>query len=297
MKLVHRITLRGMWALVAAAVLAAAPSPRDHLAKRATELGFGAHAAQIARDALPGARLVAGGKDVVGGTRLGGAPDLPRAMKWPTCKGHRLSFLGQVSLADVAQAAPGAVPSRGVLAFFADLHPDSEGVPPVEVAYGRVGKPTCVVVRWLKGTLRTRSTPRHVETLKRRPVRLQPTLTVPDISIAEQRYGVKGSAAEEKWWRLAGKAVTGRLGGHAADPDYDAVHQVLGWPSPVQDTPLYGCGDHASKQPDYRLLFQLDYDDSLDFAIGDGMALYLSGKPADLRAGRFSKLCAEAQEG
>src|SRR4051794_38455000 len=92
-----------------AIAIGAASGPRDDLAHRARQLGFGAHAAQIARDALAGARLVAGGSDTVGGNRLGGAPDLPRAMRWPRCHGRLLSFLGQFRLADLAAVAPGAV--------------------------------------------------------------------------------------------------------------------------------------------------------------------------------------------
>ena len=36
------------------------------------------HPDKIAADALPGARLVPGGEATLGGTRLGGNPDLPR---------------------------------------------------------------------------------------------------------------------------------------------------------------------------------------------------------------------------
>ncbi len=234
---------------------------------------------------------MAGGPDVVGGNRLGGAPDLPPGAAWPRCKGRNLSFLAQVRLADVAAAVPGALPSSGVLAVFADVHPNADGVPPIEEAYGHVGKDTCVIVRRWRGTLAPRPTPKHVETLKRRPVQLRKTLTIPDDYLAETRYGLKG---ETNYFDLAGEAAVGRLG-HRRNPNYDAVHQLLGWPKAVQDTPLYGC-EGTRKQPDYRLLLQLDFDEHLDFAIGDGGVFWITGKASDLRAGRFSKLCAEMQE-
>ncbi|HEV7753278.1 MAG TPA: DUF1963 domain-containing protein [Baekduia sp.] len=57
----------------------------------------------------------------------------------------------------------------------------------------------------------------------------------------------------------------------------------------------YVCG-HSS-HPVRRLLLQLDFDPPLRFAVGDGGALYLTILPADLRAGRFDRLCATFDEG
>jgi len=39
----------------------------------------------------------------------------------------------------------------------------------------------------------------------------------------------------------------------------------------------------------------LIYDEALGFEFGDAGVLYLTGTLADLRAGRFSRLCAELQ--
>lgn len=277
--------------------LAAAPSRAD-LSARAKALGFGAQAGAIARDALPGARLLAGGSAALGASRLGGRPDLPRAMAWPRCKGRPLSFLAQLRIADLAKAAPRAVPSAAsVVLVFADLRESADGIPPVEEAFGPVGGKSCVVVRTVaRGTLARRAVPRGVAALRSRPVRLRPTLTVPDYGIALPRYHLaKGTEGIDKWFALADEAAAGILG---RKPPYTPIHQVLGWPSPVQDTPLYGCGrDRQSSHPTYRLFLQLDFDEPLGFAVGDGGALYLSGRPADLRAGRLSRLCAEFQEG
>jgi uncharacterized protein YwqG len=279
---------------VAGPAVAAANAPtREELAARAKALGFGAEADDIARDALPGARLVAGGEGAVGESRLGGNPDLPRSMAWPRCGGHRLSFLAQVRLADLAAIAPGAVPSTGNLAVFADLREHPDGITDVEEAYGRVGRKTCVIVRTLRGPLARRRAPARLPKLRNRPVRLQPTLTVPDGGIAEQRYHLDRKAMDD-WYELADEAANGRF---ERSGDYAPVHQLLGWPSPIQESPLYGCGKTTSRKPADRLLLQLDFDERLNFAIGDGGALYLSGRPADLRAGRFSRLCAEFQEG
>lgn len=288
------LTILVLLTATATAAVAADDPPRDALVARAKALGLDAKADVIARDALPGARLVAGGDGAVGESRLGGDPDLPRGMAWPRCGGHRLSFLAQVRLPDLAAIASGAVPAkRGTLAVFADLTEHEDGITDVEEAYGRVGAKTCVIVRTLRGPLARRATPARVAKLRNRPVRLQPTLTIPDSLIAEERYELDRKASEA-YSELAYEAALGRL---ERVTESSPVHQVLGWPTPVQDSPLYGCGKTTSKKPTDRLLLQLDFDERLNFAIGDGGALYLSGRAADLRAGRFNRLCAEFQEG
>lgn len=274
-----------MLALALAALALAAPT-RDDIAARAKELKL-PHADRIAADALPGARLVAGGPDPVGGNRLGGEPDLPAKMKWPRCRGQKLSFLGQFRLADLPA---GALPSTGVVTVFANLDPDGEGVAPIDEANGRVGEQTCVIVRRLRSPLARRAAPKGVRSLRSRPMTLRPTLTVPDIYVAEQRYGFEDR--DNAWWKLEDEAMVGRL---RVKTPYAPNHQLLGWPWPIQDTPLRGCGRRPAERLTHRLFLQVDADDALGFEFGDAGVLYLSGTPADLRAGRFNRLCAELQ--
>ena len=61
-------------------------------------------------------------------------------MDWPRCRGHKLSFLAQLRLSDVAAAAPGTIASTGTLAVFAELNENEEGYSPIEEAYGPVGR-------------------------------------------------------------------------------------------------------------------------------------------------------------
>jgi hypothetical protein len=57
----------------------------------------------------------------LGGSRLGGAPDMPAAAAWPTWHGRSLSFVAQLNLAEVApHDVRKLLPSTGWLAFFYD---------------------------------------------------------------------------------------------------------------------------------------------------------------------------------
>jgi uncharacterized protein YwqG len=215
-------------------------------------------------------------------------------LKWPTCRGKKTSFLAQIPLAELAQVEPGTVPTDGMLTVFAGLIPGDDGVTQMEESQGRVGRATCVLVRTLRGTLVRRTSPKRVPKLRSRPVRFVPTLTVADSEIAKERYGLTDKQVYDKYWRLEYEAAAGTLG---REPDELPIHQLLGWPSAVQSPPLFGCGKTFPTDPTHRLLLQLAFDERLNFAIGDGGSLYLTGRPADLRGGRFDRLCSEFQQG
>jgi hypothetical protein len=289
-------------ALAAAVVLllpngATARPTVDQTLARAQALGVGAEARSVGDQLLAGARMLPGGSAAVGHTRLGGRPDLPDGSRWPTCHGRRLSFLAQVNLGALAQAVPGATPARGLLSVFADLREDADGIPPVEEFSGPVTPGACVAVHH-SGTgarpLRRRArTPPDVPTLRTTPIRLRPTLTVPDSLLTETLGGRPITSRKDSGWiELQEETALGVLGRRVPNKP---IHQLLGWSRPVQEDPTFGCG--ASSRPRYRLLLQLDFDPPLRFAVGDGGSLYLTILPADLRAGRLDRLCAVFDEG
>ena len=161
---------------------AQAPSA-DEVVARAHALGIGAEAERLRSRFLPGARLVPGGEARLGGTRLGGRPDLPRGMRWPSCRGHRLAFLMQVDLAELALAAPGRVGGGGRLLVFGDLRMRWDGITQIELADGPVRRGGCVQVRHVTAPpaeLARRRTPKRTRSLRSTPVTLRPTLTVPE---------------------------------------------------------------------------------------------------------------------
>jgi hypothetical protein len=302
-----RISLLSVLIVLVGATSAAAatPSSPPTLAEtlaRAKALHVGAEAKAVQRTFLRGARLDVGGDGAaLGRTRLGGRPDLQRGAPWPTCGGRPLSFLAQVDLGELNAAVPGATRGHGLLSVFADLREAANGVPPLEEFYGRLRAKACgVVIRHSSGPRarlhRPAATPRAVHTLRTTPVRLRPTLTVPNWSAIDTVLGHRLSRRQsDRWFAFADEANYGTLGRR---PPITPLHQLLGWSTPIQDDPTYGCGGGGTtKVPSRRLLLQLDFDPALRFAIGDGGGLYLTITPRDLRAGRFNRLCAEFQEG
>ncbi|MDF9715713.1 DUF1963 domain-containing protein [Nocardioides sp. ChNu-153] len=100
------------------------PADATELAERLDAVGLAARTADLAALARPSARLhtLDGAGDRVGGSRLGGEPDLRAEDAWPRDgEGRPLSFLLQVDLAEVRAAlGPNDLPDAGVLAFFYD---------------------------------------------------------------------------------------------------------------------------------------------------------------------------------
>jgi hypothetical protein len=52
----------------------------------------------------------------VGGTKIGGSPDMPDSLEWPVWNEHPLRFLGQINLTEIAPFQLG-LPTEGLLLF------------------------------------------------------------------------------------------------------------------------------------------------------------------------------------
>jgi uncharacterized protein YwqG len=81
---------------------------------------------------LPSLLLVPRGADEkeleIGESRIGGLPDLPEAVSWPSAGGRPLAFVAQFDLADVSRRLPGSeLPSAGMLYFFYDADEEPWG--------------------------------------------------------------------------------------------------------------------------------------------------------------------------
>jgi uncharacterized protein YwqG len=269
-------------ALAVPARAAATPPTADQIVARAKALGVGTQAETLRSRFLPGVRLLHGGKDTPGSTRLGGKPDMARDATWPACGKHKLSFIMQVDVADLGHS------DHGTLAIFADLEVDKDGV---ESILDFSGKTDCVVqTRFTREKVVRRGTPKGVKQLRRTPLQTRPTLTIPDWEAAGMLLGLKGrETVPDAWVDLVDETSWGALG---AAPPYRPEHQLLGWSQPLQWEPTmkYGaCNGDVS-------FVQVDADDKAGFDYGDAGVLYLDIKPADLKARRYDSLCGEFQD-
>ncbi|WAS94919.1 YwqG family protein [Nannocystis punicea] len=113
---------------------------RDVFADEMRYLGVGEHAEQLYSLRRPSIRLVVDAEQYVdeddrgwqfedveeddapvGISKIGGLPDLPPGVAWPTIEEHPLSFLAQVRLADLRGLAGAEdLPDSGLLLFFYD---------------------------------------------------------------------------------------------------------------------------------------------------------------------------------
>jgi hypothetical protein len=288
-------------ALTAPAAHAARPAPRPtarQVVATADRLGVGAQARKLQDRFLPAARLVsATGRGAIGGTRLGGAPDLPAAKRWPSCDHHPLTFLGQIALADLRAAIPGATRGTGLLSIFVgtryapDTAPEAAGLFDAH-GLARVGRAKCFAVfHTAPGThLARRRSPAGSTPFAGAPQRLRPTLTIPDSEVADERFGVPfdDDKVSTPWFALQARAAAGTLATPAGNVE---PRQLLGWSQPIQEDPThYRCAGQPS-----RLLLQLNSSKPYDLDKGEGGALMLMIGANDLRAGRFDRLCVEHQ--
>jgi uncharacterized protein YwqG len=105
---------------------------REFFAAALEEAGYGRHVERFLALCRPAPRLeptaVSDDEIPVGASKFGGEPDAPADFTWPRYYGTPLGFLAQIRLEDVAGADPeGLLPASGLLSFFYDL--GSEGLP------------------------------------------------------------------------------------------------------------------------------------------------------------------------
>ena len=214
--------------------------------------------------ALPRQPPLAGGDQPVGGSRLGGRPDLPPGTAWPhSSDGRPLAFVAQLDLQDVAVEGYPSLPPAGTLSFFYDDVADQSAV--VHTPAGSALAPLEPPVD-LTDAVRFRPLPVGVE--------IDWTLPPCDSPFTEDLR-----LAEDEDAYLAYQAV----GADVVGP----VHRLFGHPDAIQGDPRTS-GDEV-------LLLQVDSDDTLGTLWGDAGRIYFLIGPDDLATGRFDRARAEMQ--
>ncbi len=233
----------------------------------------------------------------VGASKLGGEPDLPAGTAWPTGKGQALSFVAQIRLADATPSdAHHALPPDGLLSFFYDATQQTYGADPADrggwavlytpgdsAALQRLAAPATLpsAARFKAGA----ATFSSEVTLPQ-----QPELDMPNLSwTAEQKHAYEQALAT--FPSQADRALP--------------HHRLLGNPDTIQDDMRLECQLAANGVSDvnapaaaplkagantWRLLLQVDSDDSLGMRWADAGMLYFWIERDALAARRFDNV-------
>ena len=226
---------------------------------------------RLARPALDYKAVRAADKKIpVGAGKLGGLPDLPAGVTWPTHGEKPLSFLGQFNFAELSQSVVcRELPAAGWLSVFCRYDEDDGN--------DFFPKGTWRLLHFPEGTKLVRAPSGPEMTFRSGRVTFTETLTVPeeespwkkDIGLGKDR---------DVWWTYQEK-IAGFRGGH----------QVLGYPGQIQ-------GDVLGKKT-VRHLLTIGPDPITGWEWGDGGSLYFVLPEDDLLAGRFDRVKMDMQCG
>lgn len=238
----------------------------------------------------------------LGGSRLGGRPDLPAGFAWPHAGEQALTFLAQIDLAGLPPLPPGPdadlLPRTGVLSLFLGL---AGGDDPAR-GPGRL-------LHFADARALVRTPPpagRDDLVLVASELTAEPdSATLPGWEQPHLALALATFADERPYERAAALVRDILLYDGTTWPEEQPRHQLLGWPAVLQSDPLaaaaYDEREHlgvphppeqsqesAEQAAQWRLLLQLDSED-LDFMLGDDGMVHVLIREPDLRAGRFER--------
>lgn len=237
--------------------------------------------------------LLLGDADTPGFSKLGGDPELPAGVTWPSNERGPLSFLAQVDLAQVhASGGPDWLPQTGAIYVFAEA--DGGG------GDGRAA----VVLRApalpkVEATSPPADLPKFGARFEERRVALQTFTSLPSLDglgVDVQEMDVEDDELDELSDLPTSEfpdVPLHRLGGHPNEIQDSRMALECELGRRGLDTAAMFEGDlepkilRASKA--WRLLFQIDSDPDIGMMWGDTGMLYVFIREADARAGDFSR--------
>jgi uncharacterized protein YwqG len=251
------------------------------------------YAEQIRALAVPAVSLRAeraGHPLPVEASKFAGVPCLPEATPWPeNPKGEPLAFMGQLNFAEILAAidvagglVPPDLPKAGVLCFFYDLEAEPAGYDRRDQEYWRF----C----WVADPSEVTGARVVPQQSKFAPLESRlipaPCWSLPSLEDEATSVPAMPEEANEEYHELTVLSTP------------PPAHFVLGYSMPVQgdprgDVPAVRRGEE--KVADWRLLWQIDTDDSSLTMYGDCGIMYVLIPAADLKAGRFDRLWLVAQ--
>lgn len=219
-----------------------------------------------------------------GFSKLGGSPELPAGMEWPTDHGEPRVFIGQIDLEDLnVEAGVDWLPSEGRLYAFVD-----------ETRYGFPDLVRVVFSTQAAGPVQASS----AKSFQERRIAFQGYRSLPsldwlgvdltEIDVSAEELDRLSSMPDEPF----GDEIQHRIGGYPSEIQGDQMGMSCelirrGLPSIYEGTEITPAIERAAKQ--WRLLFQIDSDPALAMNWGDGGRLYVFVREKDARAGEFSR--------
>jgi uncharacterized protein YwqG len=273
------------------------PADVEDFVSRLDQVGLSSYADRLVQLVRPAIRLVPSAAAArLGGTRLGGEPDLPGGTPWLEGPNGPLSFILQVDLGTMTTLVPDeGPPASGLLAFFYDaVSQEAWGFDPIDRGSW------AVIYSSAEDELLPRAAPAALPAEGRfAGVDLKPVkeLSFPVVeSPGVRELGIFGP---DLWWTYS------RVLGSADE----TIIKLLGNPDPIQgdmqeecqlaSNGIY-CGDSkygddsraqalAKDSGRWRLLLQVDSLDAAGMMWGDVGRIYFWLTDEDLRAHRWEE--------
>jgi uncharacterized protein YwqG len=259
------------------AIVASVFQHTEEVNKRMERAGLSRIAPAVLKLLRPSIRLIVGEQSEQPVTRLGGTPNMPADIAWPTRRsGDPHSFLAQVDLAGLEICDGLPLPRSGSLFFFCDAEYLPEGSDPRDVNDGI--KVVYSLTSLSDNGLRTPPPGLNTEYIFK-SFSLKPTLdfTAPAQDVWEIECLHLSEAESYAYGELFAQV-------YASD---GSVHRIGGHPNLVQYGQLEFTGDAGA--PDWRLLLQLDSENDTGMMWGDQGRLYFMIRERDLKSLSFEK--------
>ncbi len=265
-----------------------------------TTYGLARIADTVEAVAKPSLLLVSGKESADAYSRLGGEPNLPSKVPWPTWRGHGLPFVAQLDLATIPKSHGLDLPFNSSLYFFYEGGEEAWGLQSEDRGSAQViYSPTSLTEH------QPRAAPNDIRDEWRfRGVRLEPgssETSLPDGQ--DQTLDQLTLSAEEhkRYWDFLEAWGAQRS---------QIYHRIGGYPEPVQGDPkleaelvshgLY-CGDPTGynrgkelglwqEAVNWELLLQVDSDENANMMWGDVGRLYYLIRRQDLALRAFERV-------
>lgn len=260
------------------------------------EVGLDRLAAAIESRSQPSLHLIAGKRGSQSVGRLGGRPNMPKEVKWPTwLDGQPLSFVAQFDLAILPKLQELPLPGKGSLFFFYDAVNQPWGYDPKEAG--------CCKVIYCPSRLSENSPRRpHVdldEEARFKPIALTASVetSLPstndtlfrELHITQQEFDTYLKLVDPL------RSPVYRIGGHANEIQGDVRLQAQLVSNGID------CGDSNgyvqgrkkglnAGASDWRLLLQVDSEERTGMYWGESGRIYFLIRHEDLRHRRFDKV-------